>query len=138
MVWFKLSAIRFWVEDSKIRSMFRLPKDLDLGPVSHVVLSSQGRLIVQLTQATLLLINGGELTEVPCPRTSLLDTHRVLFETFQADEADCLGFGRTSAVSPVILHLVVKEGDGYARAIFHREPSRHNYALLKAIGVEYL
>jgi hypothetical protein len=138
VVWFKLSAIHYLVCDSQIRAMFRLPAGLDLGPVGHVVLSSQGHMVAPLAQSTLLQINEGTLTEVPRTRTSLLSTHRALFESLQPDEADCFAFGTTNRERPVTLKLVVEDGVGHARAIFYRQPSEHNYALLKAIGVEYM
>ena len=137
MVLFQLSAIRSWVDEPQMKAMFRLPAHLDLGPISHVVLTSQGRMVAPLDGFALLEPNEGNLRQISQPTETLLDRNRALFETFQPEEAACLAFGRSDP-SPVLLHLVVRGGAGFAKAIFHREPTRHNYRLLRAIGVEYL
>lgn len=138
MVLFRLSAISSLATESEVRSMFRLPINVDLDPVSHIVLSSQGHLIASLNQSALWRIDEDELTELPPPRTSLLGAHRALFDNLDPNKADCLAFGKTSAPRPVILHIEMKADEGHATAIFHRQPSCRDYALLKAIGVEYL
>jgi hypothetical protein len=138
MVLFKLSAIRRWVPDSEMNDMFHFPKQVDLAPCSHVVLSSHGRFLAPLERPTLLVLNEGSLQQVTRIAATLLDRYRVLFETFEPEAADCLGFAKKTAGEPVLLHLTVKDDYGYAKALFHREPSGHNYELLRAVGVEYL
>jgi len=39
---------------------------------------------------------------------------------------------------PVLLHLLIKDAYGEAKAVFRREPLQRHYELLSAIGVEYL
>jgi hypothetical protein len=138
VVLFRLSTIRRWVPDPQMGEMFHLPKHVDLKPCSHIVLSSQGRFLAPLKQSTLLLLNESSLREVSRLEATLLDRHRSLFESFEPDAADCLGFAQKTAAGPVLLHLTVKDGDGYAKVLFHREPSGHNYELLRAVGIEYL
>lgn len=137
MVLFKLSTIRRWIPDSQMNQMFHL-QQVDFAPYSHVILSSQGRFLAPLEQPALLLLNKDSFQEVSRFEVTLLDRYRRLFETFEPEAADCLGFARKTAGEPVLLHLTAKDDYGYARALFRREPSGHNYELLRAVGVEYL
>jgi hypothetical protein len=79
--------------------------------------------------------NGSE--ETPHIGPSLLHRYRCFLETPLADEPDCLGLGKKHDLPPVWLHIIVRDGYGQATAIFHRKPSRTDYELLKAVGVEY-
>jgi hypothetical protein len=71
------------------------------------------------------------------PEVSFYDRYPDLLSVFPPDEADCLGVGRKAELPPVLLHLVIDDGYGQAKAIFHRKPSEVHYELLQAVGVEY-
>jgi hypothetical protein len=135
---FRLSTIQRWLADTEMKEMFRFPQCTDFSAASHVVLSSVGRFLASSEQTALLLLSAGQLRPAPLPESTLLDRHRSLFEVFDANSADCLGFAANASGPPVLLHLEVKETHGEARAIFHREPSRRNYELLSAAGIEYI
>lgn len=138
VVLFRLSAFRRWADDSQMKAMFRLPAHFDLQPVSFVILTSRGRFLAPLGEGPLRLVNEGRLEDFLRDDAALLERRRGLFEMFDADSADCLGFATTDYPAPALLHLRVIDDEGYARAVFYREPSRRNYELLRAIGVEYI
>ena len=138
VVLFRLSALRRWVDDSQMKAMFRLPGQFDLQPVSYVVLSSCGRFLAFTEEAALRLVSEDMLQEFSRDGGPLLERYRSLFDLFDANSADCLAFAKTTYPAPALLHLRVIEDEGYARAVFYQEPSRRNYELLRAIGVEYI
>jgi hypothetical protein len=137
MVLFRLSAIRPWAQDAQMKEMFFLPQEIDLGSFNHVVLSSRGRYLAPHDGSDLCLLNGSQLQPGSTQQPSFLDRHRRLLETLPSNEPDCLGLGKKPNLPPVLLHVLIKDGYGQARAIFHRQPSQHNYQLLRAVGVEY-
>jgi hypothetical protein len=138
MVLFKLSTIRQWAEDFQMKEMFRLAGHVDLQTMSHVVLSSQGRFLAPSEQSNVFVLKEGQLQTVSKPEVSLFHRHRLLFEEVEANRADCLGFAVTNAAIPVLLHLVVEDGEGHARAFFRCQPCEDNYELLEAVGIRYL
>ena len=138
VVLFRLSALRLWADDSQMKAMFRLPGDLDLQPVDYVILSSRGRFLAMIEEGPLRLVSEQGLQEFSRDGDPLLERRRNLFDLFDANSADCLGFAGTTYPAPVLLHLRVIDDEGYARAVFYQEPSRRNYELLRAIGVEYI
>jgi hypothetical protein len=137
MVFFRLSAIRPWAQDNQMKAMFFLPEQIDLAPFSHVVLSSQGRYLVPRDRPNIFLVNDGQIQAASQAEFSLLHLYCRLLKTLPADEPDCLGLGQKPDLPPVILHITIRDGDGQARAIFHRKPSGADFELLKAVGVEY-
>jgi hypothetical protein len=137
MVFFKLSAIRPWAQDAQMKAMFFVPEKVDLAPFTHIALSSQGRYLVPQEGRNLHLVSNGRTQLVLPTGSSLLHRYRPLLEALPAEEPDCLGLGKNADLPPVILHITIKNGDGQARAIFHREPSGADFELLKAVGVEY-
>jgi hypothetical protein len=138
MVLFRLSLMRRWMHDREMKEMFRLPARVDLKRFTHVVLSPEGRFLAPRKGSKLLLPNGSSLEEVGGSRATLLDRCHPLFDNLEINAADCLGFAQQRASAPVLLHMRVKNGEGSAKAVFHREPSRHDYELLRAIGIDYL
>ncbi len=143
VVLFRLDAIRPFADDTRIRAMYYLPDGLDLTPYTHVVLTSTGRFLAPRIGKTLWsAASDGEpvshTRSTNGERDSLYSKYQQLFTLFPPDEADCVGFGRKGDLPPVLLHLVMKEGCGEAKAIFRQEPLRNHYELLRAVGVEYL
>jgi hypothetical protein len=137
MVFFQLSAIRPWAQDAQMKAMFFLPEQLDLEPFTHVVLSSHGRFLAPQDGPDLYLVNNGQAQATSHGGTSLLHRYHRLLEALPVEEPDCLGLGKKPDLPPVILHITIRDGDGHAHAIFHREPSGADFELLKAVGVEY-
>ncbi len=137
MVWFRLSAFRPWAGDAQLRAMFFLPDELDLAPVSHVILSSQGRFLASLSEPVVYLLKDGQLQIAAPAPTSLLGRYSQYLKLFPLDEADCLGIGQKPALPPVLLHLTMQDNCGHARAIFARRPTELHYELLQAVGVKY-
>ena len=137
MVFFRLSAIRDWAPDAQMKAMFFLPEQIDLGPFSYVVLTSHGHYLAPQDGSNLSLVSNSRPQPIPHAGPSLLDRHRRLLETVLSNEPDCLGLGNKPGSPPVLLHITIRDGYGQARAIFHRKPSRADYELLKAVGVEY-
>jgi hypothetical protein len=137
MVFFKLSAIRPWAQDAQMKAMFFLPEQLDLAPFTHIALSSQGRYLAPENGPNLYLVNNGQAQATKHDGPSLFHQYHQLLEALPAEEPDCLGLGKKPDLPPVILHITIKDGDGHARAIFHRKPSGADFELLKAVGVEY-
>ena len=64
MVLFQLSAIRSWIDETQMKAMFRLPAQLDLSPISHVVLTSQGRMVAPFGGFALLELQEANLRQV--------------------------------------------------------------------------
>ena len=138
MAVFRLGTIRRWAADPQMKEMFRFPPHVDFSAATHVVLSSEGRFLASSDQSALQLLSAGRLQKISRPKETLLGKHRSLFELFDSNLADCLGFAATECGAPVLLQLELKQNEGGAKAIFHREPSRQNYELLTAVGIDYL
>jgi len=138
LVFFRISALAPLADERNLKTMFRLPVDLDLTPLSYVVLTSHGRYLAPHSGKDLLLIGETGIQSASAPAISLLYRHRSFIESFSPDGADCFAFGGASSGEPVMLHIVVKNSEGIAKARFRRIPSCRNYAFLAAIGVEYL
>ncbi len=138
MVLFNLSAIRELADDAIAREMYHLPAGMDLDPYTHVVLTSQGRFLAADNESKLIEPVSGKSWSREQITASLHDRFSSQLALFPVDEADCLGLGEKSPLSPVLLHIKIKSGYGEAQAIFDREPSGENYELLRAVGVKFL
>ncbi|MEH2242768.1 hypothetical protein [Nostoc sp.] len=138
MVLFNLSAVRPLTEDTIVRQMFFLPKDVELNFYSHVVLTSSGRFLAPDRGAELIDPCSNHTWSIANTDASLRDRFSSQLSLFQVDEADCLGLGEKAPFPPVLLYLQIKSGYGEAKAIFDREPSQADYELLKAVGVKFL
>jgi hypothetical protein len=138
MVLFKLSTFRRWARDSQLKQMFHLSDAVELTELSHVVLSSHGRMGAALDSQAVMALDNKGLTQTPAEGASLLDRHRRFFDAGVQDRVDCLGFAYSSDATPVLVSVSIEGEYGHGRALFSRAPSRKHYELLKAIGVEYI
>ena len=137
MVLFDLSAIRPLADDRTVRQMYFLPADADLDRYSHVVLTSHGTALVPHTG--LMVDPAGRRAWPDTGRPdSLAERFAPQLTLFEVDRADCLGLGELPPLPPVLLYLRVTQDRAEASAVFHREPSREHYELLRAVGVEFL
>ncbi|MCF2970437.1 hypothetical protein L1047_04405 [Synechococcus sp. Nb3U1] len=138
MVLFDLAAVRQLASDEVVRAMYFLPEDLDLDPFSHVILSSEGRLLAPQAVGPLREAETGAPTSLSGIPLSLGEQFAERLAWVPVDEADCLGLGEQLPYAPVLLHLRLAQGVGQAQAIFDQAPSQEHYELLRAVGVEYL
>lgn len=138
MVLFNLSAVRPLTDDSIVRQMFFLPKNIELDLYSHVVLTSSGGFLASAKEKKLIDYHTNNQLLIPISDTSLAQRFSDRLSLFPADEADCLGMGETPPFSPVLLHLKIESGYGKAKAVFEQEPSQKHYELLQAVGVKFL
>jgi hypothetical protein len=138
MVLFKFSAIRALTDDTTVRQMFFLPKDLELEPYSHVVLTSHGEFLAPDQGVRLINPSSNHSWSLAGTDSSLQDRFSSQLSLFPVDEADCLGIGEKEPFPPVLLYLQIKSGYGEAKAVFAQEPSQAHYELLQAVGVKFL
>jgi hypothetical protein len=138
MVLFSLSAIRPFVADDVIRSMFSVPADCDLARFSHMVLSSLGPFLAPANAGELLSLGSSPISEPAGARASAYDRFQEQLALVAVDDADCVGVGQSAPYPPVLLHIRIDSGFGHAQAVFDRKPSQDHYELLPAIGVEFL
>lgn len=138
MVLFNLSAVRNLTEDVTVRQMFFLPTDTELDLYSHAILTSQGGFLAPCKGAALIDAFTKGVWSIEKTATSLYERFCEQINMFPVDEADCLGMGKKSPFSPVLLHLKISSGHGEAKAIFDKEPSKQDYELLRAVGVQFL
>ena len=138
MVLFNLSAIRELADGATTRAMYHLPKEIDLEPYSHVVLTSFGRFLALHNESKLIEPVSGKSWTREQVKSSLYERFASIIALFPVDEADCLGLGEQSPFSPVLLHIKIKAGYGEAQAIFERAPCVEHYELLRAVGVKFL
>jgi hypothetical protein len=118
--------------------MFFLPKDLELEPYSHVVLTSHGGFLAPNEGAGLIDPSSNHSWSIAGTDSSLQDRFYSQLSLFPVDEADCLGIGEKEPFPPVLLYLQIKSGYGEAKAVFAQEPSQTHYELLQAVGVKFL
>ncbi len=137
MVLFDLATFRALTEDATIRRMYGLPKDAQLGPYSHVVLTSDGVMLAPRTGSSLVDSDGSPVRPAGSSG-SLYDRFANELALVPVEQGDCLGLGQSNSSSPVALSVTVESGYGAATAVFEWEPSREHYELLAAVGVEYL
>ncbi|MBD1835212.1 hypothetical protein H6F61_21620 [Cyanobacteria bacterium FACHB-472] len=138
MVLFSLSAVRPLAEDTIVRQMFFLPKEVELDFYSHVILTSHGRFLAPNEGLGLINPSNNHIWSIADTDTSLRGRFSRQLSLFPVDEADCLGIGEKAPFPPVLLYLQIKSGYGEAKAVFYQEPSQAHYELLKAVGVKFL
>ncbi len=138
MVLFNLSAVRPLSDDATVRQMFFLPKDLELEPYSHVVLTSHGGFLAPNEGAGLIDPSSNHSWSIAGTDSSLQDRFYSQLSLFPVDEADCLGIGEKEPFPPALLYLQIKSGYGEAKAVFAQEVSQAHYELLQAVGVKFL
>ncbi len=138
MVLFDLAAVRRLAPDEVVRAMYFLPEDLQLDPFSHVILSSEGRLLAPQAVGPLLEAETGAPTPLSGQPLSLGEQFADRLAWVPVDEADCLGLGEQIPYTPVLLHLRLEQRIGQAQAIFDQAPSQEHYELLRAVGVEFV
>ncbi|MBD2179217.1 hypothetical protein H6F42_20035 [Pseudanabaena sp. FACHB-1998] len=142
MVLFNLEKVRPIAGDEVARAMFYLPENLDLHPFSHVVLTSAGRLVAPLLENSLVDPYSGNLCEKPPQGKTLGHQFADRLSLFAIDEADCIGLGEIAGFPPVVLHLVLRDHEGHATAIFdynsEHPPDHRHYELLRAVGVRFV
>ncbi len=138
MVLFNLEKVRAIAGNETTCAMFYLPETLDLNLFSHVVLTSDGRLVATLSENSLVDPFSGNLLEKPPQGKTLAHQFADRLSLFAINEADCIGLGEIEGFSPVLLHLILHDREGHATAIFDHPPDQRHYELLRAVGVRFV
>lgn len=135
---FNLHTFGMLIDGAELRQVFRLAQDCPLERHSHVVLSSQGRLLAPR--------DGGPLEDAVAglPWTlkgagSLVDSFQERLQAVAWEDADCLGLARLDSASShpgVVLSVVVdpRTGWGSGTAVWDRDEEDLD-GLLAAVGV---
>jgi hypothetical protein len=137
MVLFDLEALKSVADARRFREMFFLDPQVDLGPHSHVVLTSAGRFLAPHQESELV---DGE-TGAPfrwrpdAPGQALADRFRKQIALFPVDQAHCFALGQLEPYEPVALYIEIENSVARARTLFSRKPTQLHYELLQAIGV---
>ncbi len=135
-VLFRTQALAELISCDQLERMLGFPSESRITESVCVALTSAGKCLTFCTEGPWVWSLGGPPVEVVpgvagrfADRVSMLPA---------AENADCLGFGQLSGLSPVVMALTIEGGVATAEALFEQRPPEDHYDLLAAVGVRSL